>query len=45
MKKILNNKLYNTETAREVGYYQYSYPSDFNWSVSFSCMMKTPPTT
>lgn len=31
MKKILNNKLYNTETAREVGYYQYSYPSDFNW--------------
>lgn len=31
MKKIIKNKLYNTATAREVGYYQYSYPSDFNW--------------
>lgn len=29
MKKIINNKLYDTETAREIDYYQYSSSSDF----------------
>ena len=31
MKKVIKNKLYNTESAREVGYYQYSNPSDCHW--------------
>lgn len=31
MKKIINGKLYNTETARLIGDYEYSNSSDFNW--------------
>lgn len=31
MKKIINGKMYNTETATFVGIDSYSYPSDFNW--------------
>lgn len=31
MKKIINNKKYDTETARCVGSNSYSYPRDFNW--------------
>lgn len=31
MKKIINGKLYNTETASCVGSYQYSYPGDFGY--------------
>lgn len=29
MKKIINNKLYDTETAREIDHYQYSNASDW----------------
>ncbi len=31
MKQIINNKKYDTETAREVGSNSYSQPRDFNW--------------
>lgn len=31
MKKIINNKRYDTETARCIGSNSYSYPRDFNW--------------
>lgn len=32
MKKIINGKMYNTETARLVGEYDSNYPrNDFNW--------------
>ncbi len=31
MKKIINNKLYNTETARELGQDSYSNCTDFNY--------------
>lgn len=31
MKKIINNKLYNTETARELGQDSYSNYTDFNY--------------
>ena len=31
MKKIINNKRYDTETAKLVGYTSYSYPGDFTW--------------
>lgn len=31
MKKIINNKLYSTDTARELGQDSYSNPSDFNY--------------
>lgn len=31
MKKIINGKLYNTETAREVGWREYSNPGDFHY--------------
>lgn len=31
MKKIINNKAYDTSTAREVGSNSYSNPSDFHW--------------
>lgn len=33
MKKIINGRLYNTETAKPVGSASYSYPGDFqHWS-------------
>lgn len=28
MKQVINGKLYDTETAKEICYYQYSYPQD-----------------
>lgn len=31
MKKIIDGKLYNTETARELGSDSYSNPRDFHW--------------
>lgn len=32
MKKVINGKMYNTETAKEVGYWDNRYPTnDFNW--------------
>lgn len=31
MKKIINNRKYDTSTARKVGSNSYSYPNDFNW--------------
>ena len=31
MKKIINGKLYNTETAKLVGSARYSYPGDFSF--------------
>ena len=31
MKKIINGKMYNTETATELAYYSYLYPSDFGY--------------
>ena len=31
MKKIINGKLFNTETAKCIGCYQYSYPGDFHY--------------
>ena len=31
MKKIVNGRVYNTETAQEICGYQYSNPSDFNY--------------
>lgn len=31
MRKIINGKLYNTDTAEFVDEYTYSYPSDFNY--------------
>ena len=31
MKKVINGKLYNTESAHCVGMNQYSYPGDFNY--------------
>ena len=31
MKKIINNKNYDTETARVIGSNSYSQPRDFNW--------------
>lgn len=31
MKKIINGKLYNTETAKCVGSDRYSYPRDFHY--------------
>lgn len=31
MKKIINNKVYDTDTARELGMDSYSNPSDFNY--------------
>lgn len=31
MKKIIDGKIYNTETAEYLGDYQYSYPSDFSY--------------
>lgn len=31
MKQIINNKKYDTETAREVGSNSYGYPRDFDW--------------
>lgn len=31
MKKIINKKLYNTETATALGSYQYSNEMDFNY--------------
>ena len=30
MKKIINGRRYDTNSAKEVGYTSYSYPSDFN---------------
>ena len=31
MKKIIYNKMYNTETATVIGSDSYSYPNDFNY--------------
>ena len=31
MKQIINGKLYNTDTAKEIGYYQYGDGGDFNY--------------
>lgn len=31
MKKIINGRLYDTKTAKTVGEYEYSYPTDFNY--------------
>lgn len=31
MKKILNGKLYDTDTATEIGSWTYSHPGDFNY--------------
>ena len=31
MKKIINGKRYDTDTAKKIGGYQYRYPSDFSW--------------
>ena len=31
MKKIINGKMYNTETANKLADYSYLYPSDFNY--------------
>ena len=31
MKKIINGKMYNTETAKELGYDSYSNSRDFNY--------------
>lgn len=31
MKKIINGRLYDTKTAKAVGEYDYSYPTDFNY--------------
>ena len=31
MRKIINGKLYNTDTARLVGNYRYGYPRDFEY--------------
>ena len=31
MKKIINNRIYDTTTARELGQDSHSYPSDFNY--------------
>lgn len=31
MKKIIAGKKYDTDTAKCVGSYQYSYPNDFHW--------------
>lgn len=31
MKKVINGKRYDTETAKAVGYDSYSNPSDFSW--------------
>lgn len=38
MKKIINNKVYDTSTAREVGYDSYSNPRDFHyWCETLYC--------
>lgn len=38
MKKIINNKVYDTGTAREVGSNSYSNPRDFNfWEETLYC--------
>lgn len=31
MKKIINGKKYDTDTAKEIGSYTYGYPSDFDY--------------
>ena len=31
MYKIIGGKRYNTKTAKEMGSYQFSYPTDFSW--------------
>ena len=31
MKKILNGKLYDTDTATEIGSWTYRHPGDFNY--------------
>lgn len=31
MKKIINGKMYNTETATELGTYEHGYVSSFSW--------------
>jgi len=31
MKKVIDGKLYNTETAEEIGSYSYSHSTDFNY--------------
>lgn len=31
MKKIINGKVYNTDTAREVAHHEHSYPTQFDW--------------
>lgn len=31
MKKIINGKMYNTETAKKLADYSHLYPSDFNY--------------
>lgn len=38
MKKIINNKLYDTETARKIDYYQYSNASD--WFYVYEALYK-----
>lgn len=50
MKKIINGRKYDTETAKEVGFFSNEYPcGDFNWcqetlykrkQVNISCMEK-----
>lgn len=41
MKKIINGKLYNTETAREVGWRQHSNPGDFHYVLETLYCKKT----
>tara|TARA_R110002074_G_scaffold267046_1_gene439314 strand:- start:66 stop:371 length:306 start_codon:yes stop_codon:yes gene_type:complete len=31
MKKVINGKMYNTETAKLIETHTYKYPSDFEW--------------
>ena len=31
MKKVINGLLYNTETAKEIGYHSENFPGDFKY--------------
>lgn len=41
MKKIKNGKLYDTDTAKCIGEYQYSHPGDFHYEYEALYVKKT----
>ena len=41
MRKIINNKLYDTDTAKEIGSWSYGASSDFDWIQETLYLKKT----